>query len=557
MSKDKTIAIIPVRGGSQGIPRKNARLLAGKPLLAYSVESAIGASCIDVVYVSTDNEELAEIARRYGAKVISRPLELACDDVGLDEVILGAVNQIEQTGIKVSQVITIQATCPLISSHTIDKVCSMQANKDFDTVLTIVDNTHLGWTKNRESEIVPIYESRVNRQLLPRNYRETGGVVACSREILNSGSRFGNKVGVIEVGKTEAIDIDDYFDWWMAEKSLNRRRICFHIVGNRLCGLGHVYRTLTLVDRLIDHDLWFIVNADSEMAAEIIRNRFYTVKVVTPGKEAEEIIKDSPDMVINDILDTEEEFISSLKNAGIAVINFEDLGPGSERADYIINAMYDSHPNINDGRVLHGIEYCCLRDEFYSAQTCKPAKEVGNVLMLFGGTDPAKVTAKTLQWIDEVEGNFNVTVIVGIGNDNLDQIKQIASNLKHETNVISDTSIISSHMAKADIAITSAGRTVFELASMGVPMMVISQNEKETNHIFAQSSPGVMYCGQAGDIGKDKFLDSFKRLIGDEKLRRTMNKELLGSPVRKGIDNVLGLIESALKFRNRKDTNEN
>ena len=103
----------------------------------------------------------------------------------------------------------------------------------------------------------------MNRQQLPPNFRETGGVVVCSRETLNTGSRFGKHVGVIEVNKKESIDIDDYFDWWLAEKSLTRKCICFHVVGNHETGLGHVYRALTIADRLIDHDVWFLVNEDS------------------------------------------------------------------------------------------------------------------------------------------------------------------------------------------------------------------------------------------------------------------------------------------------------
>ena len=81
------VAILPVRGGSVGIPRKNARLLRGKPLLAYGIEAALASREVSAVVVSTDDAELAEIARRFGAQVIDRPAHLAGPEVTLDEVI--------------------------------------------------------------------------------------------------------------------------------------------------------------------------------------------------------------------------------------------------------------------------------------------------------------------------------------------------------------------------------------------------------------------------------------------------------------------------------------
>ena len=250
-------------------------MLAGKHLLAYSIEAAFKANQIDAVYVSTDDDELAEIANRCGARVIRRLDELALDTIGLDAVIINAVEQLEITGIQIKRIVTIQATCPLISAHTIDLTCEKHMKENLDTVLTVVDDRHLCWGVHKSGEFHPLYKERINRQQLPPNFRETGGVVVCSRQTLNTGSRFGNHVGVVEVDKKESIDIDDYFDWWLAEKSLTRKSICFHVVGNHETGLGHVYRALTIADRLIDHDVWFLVSEDSALAGQLIERGFY------------------------------------------------------------------------------------------------------------------------------------------------------------------------------------------------------------------------------------------------------------------------------------------
>lgn len=546
MSDQITVAIIPVRGGSRGIPRKNARLLAGKPLLAYTIEASLAAERIDRVYVSTDDDELFEIARRYGAQVIERPEHLAGDLIGLDEVVTDAITKIEQTESAVKQVVTIQATCPLINPHTIDLVCKTQIEKNYDTVLTIVDDTHLAWGCDENGEHFPLYEKRINRQLLPRQYRETGGVVACDRSILETGSRFGKNVAVVEISKTEAIDIDDYFDWWLAEKSLSRKKICFHVIGNPATGLGHVYRALTLADRLIDHDLQFVVNQESNLAVEIIKQRFYPVSVTESGKETQAILQNQPDLVINDVLNTEEEFIRELKQAGIAVMNFEDIGPGSINADCVINAMYDKHPARSDEMTLHGVEYCCLRDEFYSIQPHKMKKNVENIMVLFGGTDPNNLTSRCLKWIVELPTKAKVTVILGIGHPDPEKVKTISDRANMEVEVVCDTSIISRYMAQADIAITSAGRTVFELASLGIPMMVIAQNDRETHHVFARSSMGISYCGKADELKKEDFINTLKQLTQSDLLRKKMRQALLSSGIRDGINNTIQLIEQIL-----------
>lgn len=552
MSDLKTVAIIPVRGGSRGIPRKNARLLRGKPLLSYSIEAAMKSDIVDIVYVSTDDDELAEIARRSGAKVLERPQELAEDNVTLDEVIVNATCQIEQGGVAVGQVVTIQATCPLITYHTIDAVCSKQAKEEFDTVLTVVNDTHLGWGYDDDGRLIPLYKERSNRQLLPPFLRETGGVVACFRSVIDSGSRFGKNVGVVEISKAEAIDIDDYFDWWLAEKSLARRTICFNVIGNRQAGLGHVYRALTLADHLIDHDVCFMVNDQSLLAAKLIEQHFYPVMVVEEGKEGETIVKGKYDLVINDILNTDESFVRLLKEAGMSVVNFEDVGSGSLFADCLINAMYNSHPTRQDEGVLHGVRYCCLRDEFYSIEPKQPEKDVKNVLVLFGGTDPNNMTLKCLRWLDSVKDDWKITVITGVGYQNVEEVKKYAASTNHEIEVVCDTSIISGYMAMADLAITSAGRTVFELASLGVPMMVIAQNDREMEHEFARCSVGVKFCGRADELNREVFLGDLQQLLESDMLRAKMREVLLSSGVRDGIYKVIGAIKAVVRQSDRR-----
>lgn len=543
-------AVIPARGGSKGIPRKNARLLHGKPLIEYAIDAALGAERIDAVCVSTDDPEIRAIAERRGVRVIARPECLAGPDTTLDEVVVHAVDCLERSGQTSEIIITIQPTCPLISSQTIDRAIEDMFREAWETCLSVVSDVHLNWTRDSSGLPLPRYTARLNRQFLPPNFRETGAIIACQRRVLEQGSRIGQRVGIVEISKTEAIDIDDYFDWWLAEKSMRRKRICLHVVGNTTFGLGHVYRALTLADRLIDHELVFLVSEDSMLAAEIIRNRFYPVEVCDSGAELSAILASRPDLVINDVLNTDANFVKSLQAAGASVINFEDEGLGSDYADLVINAVYGPHPRRERG-VYFGEGYCCLRDEFYTVQS-KPIEEPPqSILLLFGGTDSKGVTLRLFRWLDDMPGDWKITVIAGIGFQYLEALHDLAGDARHEVEVVVDTKVVSRYMADADIAVTSAGRTVFELASLGVPMLVVSQNARERDHIFARESAGTVYLGDAEGLEKTKVQSNLRELISSRLLREKMRSALLAAHLRKGIEKVLVMIQDQLVTTNR------
>jgi len=545
MLMKKAVAIIPARGGSKGIPRKNARLLRGKPLIAHAITTAIESDCFSEVFVTTNDPELAEIARRFDAGVIKRSEILSDDLTTLDEVITDACNQLLHTrkiGLECI-IATIQATSPLLKQATIKRAVKQFLDKECDTVVSVINEPHLAWTIENGSA-VPLYSERSNRQELKPYLRETGGIVICSVRQIQKGSRFGTKVELVRVEKDEAVDIDDYFDWWLAEKALSSKRILFHVVGNVSTGLGHVYRALTLAYRLPQQNIRFVVNRNSELAAQVLESKYQHVTIVKVAEEIDYIIGQKPDLLINDILDTTAEYMSAIRNAGIRTVNFEDRGEGSQKADVLINAMYKEGDFPTRKHAYHGINYCCLRDEFYSILPKNTNGPVKNILLLFGGTDPSDLTCKCLNWIDAVPGKWELTVIIGPGYRNVERLTMLASKCQHKVNIQSNTNVISKTMAEADLAVTSAGRTVFELTAMAVPMVVIAQNSREQEHDFATSTPGAVYLGTAAKLKEQNFRHTIMEMTNSQLLRSKMTEVLRASDVRSGIQRVLNLIES-------------
>jgi len=544
--KKKILAIIPARGGSKGIPRKNIRLLAGKPLIAYSIEAALKSKYIDKVIVSTEDEEIAEVAKIYGAGVIKRPEELAKDDIPLDPVIYNALSRDEKkNGIKYDFVITIQPTSPLLSYRTIEETIEKMLEGSYDTLISVTKEKHLYWTK-KDEKFIPIYKERKNRQYLDSIYRETGAILISKREVITENNRIGDKISLFEIPNEESTDIDTYQDWWIAENLLKKQMIVFRVDGDTEIGLGHVYRAITLANRMIfNHNIIFLIDYTKRLAIEKVKE--YNFPIITfKDKNGlfETLEKINPNIVINDILDTDKEYILKLKNRGYFVVNFEDAGKGSEFADIVINSLYEnSHPSENH---YYGHKYACLRDEFYIFPKKEVKKEVKEILITFGGVDPNNLTLRTLKAIKKLNlKNVLIKVVLGLGYSSREKLNDYVIFLKKKgfmVNIKENIKMMAKEIYDADVVITSNGRTIYEVVSIGTPCISISQNDREAKHPFVHNSKCIEYLGVAHTVSDNDIAYTIEKLIRSYKLRRDMNKNCLRFDIRKGINRVLRLI---------------
>jgi CMP-N-acetylneuraminic acid synthetase/spore coat polysaccharide biosynthesis predicted glycosyltransferase SpsG len=534
----KILAIIPARGGSKGIPRKNIRHLNGKPLISYTIETAINSPSINKIIVSTDDEEIAEISKKYGADIIYRPENLASDEVPLDPVIFDVVKKLEGQGDYFDIVITIQPTSPLLKTETLERIIKTLVNENFDTILTAVDDRHLSWSKEG-SKFIPNYVERKNRQYLPMEYRETGAVLASRRNVITSSNRIGDNVSLFEVDKFESIDIDSPMDWWVAEKLLIKKKVIIRVDGYNEIGLGHIYRTLTLANNIIDHEVIFLMEDKHNVGINIVQGQNYKV-VRFSGDPLSEIKAIKPDIIINDILDTNQEYILALKEMGVKVFNFEDLGSGAEYADGVFNALYPG--SVPSGSFYTGERYYCARNEFINIKPKEIKEQVKNVLITFGGTDPNNLTLKTLNAISKSNYDFKITIILGPGYMHEELLYEKINCSNKDVGVFRSVKNIADYMVNADIILSSAGRTMYEIAMIGTPAVIIAQNYREMTHLFGHNYNGFVNLGIHLENGEEKILNTLERLIYDFELRKRMNKRMLDHDLTRGLNRVLDII---------------
>ena len=140
--------VIPARGGSKGIPRKNMRLMNGKPLIAYAIENALASRYVDKVLVSSDSEEVLAFASQYdNVLALGRESRLAQDAVTLDPVVYDAISRCEADGL-FDVVVTLQPTSPLLSVETLDAALEYFLSSELDTLISVVNNPHLSWMED-------------------------------------------------------------------------------------------------------------------------------------------------------------------------------------------------------------------------------------------------------------------------------------------------------------------------------------------------------------------------------------------------------------------------
>ncbi|GAB3334723.1 glycosyltransferase [Marivirga atlantica] len=537
------LVIIPARGGSKGIPRKNLRPLRGKPLISYSIQTALGSAYKPDVYVSTDDDEIAFIAKKFQAKIHKRNPDLAKDATTLDPVIYYAWQEIAAIENKqYDYVITLQPTSPLLVTSSLDKAIQKAIdNSQIETIIAAVNDTHLTWRKEKNGFFLPNYKARLNRQQLPQVYKETGSFFISRTDIIRENSRIGKEVDLYILPEEQAIDIDSFQDWSVCEYLLSRKRIVFSVSGYPEIGLGHVYNCLILASELVDHELIFLVDEKSELAFNKISAYNYKVLKQQAENLVDDVIGLKPDAVINDRLDTSISYIRKINKAGILTINFEDLGAGALEADLVINAIYPEQTSPENH--YFGPQYFCAREEFYLHEEKTLSDKVERVLISFGGTDPNNYTQKVLNAIYDkcITSDIQIDVVLGLGYQHKIEEREYNKAIFHyNVNNISD------FMFAADIAFSSAGRTVYELALAGTPSIIMAQNERELTHFFASEENGFINLGLGIEVEQANLVAAFENLLEHSAIRISMHEKMKKNRIEKGRSLVIKLIRKTL-----------
>ncbi len=548
------LVVIPARGGSKGIPRKNLRLLHNKPLISYSIGVAKASQYVDDVVVTTDDSQIALIAEKFGASVVRRSEELSGDEVLLDPVIHDAMIQKEKLAFdEYDIVITLQPTSPLITPETLDNVIEKFEDFSTDSVISVVEDRHLSWGYDENNQrYFPTYIERAHKQDLPKSFRETGAILATRRSFVHENSRLGTNIDIVEVSPEESVNIEKYEDWWLAENYLMRKNIAMVVDANDEIGTGHIDRCISLASKLVFHEVLFLIKENHQLAINTLDKLNYSFKTYEDFPELFDVLnKFNAHIVVNDILDTSEEYILTLKENGYFVVNFEDLGVGMQHADVVFDDLYEHA--LSEENVYTGYKYFVLNDEFYYQPPKIIRNDVNRVLINFAGSDQQNLTERVIDSILSTNYDGRIDVIVGLAYDNLEGLIS-----KYESNplvqIYQNVLNVSEFMFNADVIFTSNNKSIYEVCSIGVPAIVLSQDDREASHTFVNINNGFVNLGLGESLDSQTLVEEFVKLVNDYELRLDLQNKMLSFNLKQGFENITSVVEDEYR---RFDFNKN
>ena len=279
----------------------------------------------------------------------------------------------------------------------------------------------------------------------------------------------------------------------------------------------------------------FLLDEAKPLGIEIVKNNNYPYIThnthQAESEEANQEAKDEvvekieaygPDIVINDILNTKSKYTKALRDRGYFIVNFEDLGGGIKYAHLIFDALYEHKIPLQN---------------LYSGH---------NFYITFGGSDPNNFTEKVLESILKSSYENEIEIILGLGYSNKKEIQEKYKDNDRIT-IYENVKNMSEHMHSADLIFTSAGRTMYEIASLGVPCVCLCQNERELSHIFGNVENGFINLGLGVNITEEQILETLESLLDNYELRCEMSRRMKSIDLKHGFENIARLIKKGYK----------
>jgi spore coat polysaccharide biosynthesis predicted glycosyltransferase SpsG/CMP-N-acetylneuraminic acid synthetase len=532
------LAVVPARGGTDTVPYLNIKKLGDRALLAHTLDAARAAPSIDRLVVSTDDERVQEVARRHGAEApFLRPRELAADIPSLKPVIAHAVAEAERTGPRAEVVVVLQATTPFRGAEAIEEALGRLVAGGFDSVISVTEDRTLNW-REEDGALLPLFTREGRREEQPPLLRENGAVVVLRRAVLEGATRFGERIGHVVLDKRAGFTVHDLDDFWMAERLLKEPRVLFRVDGGRELGMGHVYRSLAIAEALRASsraDVAFLMKAEHRDAIVSVSGAGYRVFPVVAFPEHDfeerliEQVRDfAPEIVVNDLYAPrlETTYLRGLAHLGATTVNLVDTPQDLETAEHyeqvIVSVMHDERETPEG--FYSGPRYAILREHFHGRE--KELRERAQmVLLTFGGSDPQELTVKAARALAGLPRAIEVVAVAGPAFSCREAFDALQAALERRVPLIQEAGgHIADLMLEADLVLCSGGMSVYEIAALGTPGIVLGQNMREDARMRAFAAHGTIeYLGLGTEVEEAALLAATRALLDDFARRRDMS----------------------------------
>jgi spore coat polysaccharide biosynthesis predicted glycosyltransferase SpsG/CMP-N-acetylneuraminic acid synthetase len=537
-----TAIVIPAVKKNVAFTDDLVKKLAGISLIQRAIDMAKRLVPEEHVYVATDSEEICLICRRNNVQY-SYKKNLRLKPQNIIENLNFLFSQLSK---QYKELILLSPYVPLLPEETLIKALKkFRSLPDYPFLIPVKREFSRAFSKSKR-DFHELLSGHSEQELLI----ESQAFKILSTSLIQKGFNAEKLTPLTHEINQDLIEIKNYQNWWVCEKLIKRKRIVFRVVGGEQTGMGHIYRALTLAHEITDHEVYFICDEKSRKAVSLLTGKDYWLGIYDKKEIPARILDLKPDIVINDILSTKKDYILKLRKHGIRVINFEDLGNGACHSDLTINELYEK-PEVQGKNILWGKKYFFLREEFNGAKVNRFPKRVDSILVCFGGADPSDFTRKIFRKISMycVEKKIKIFLVTGSSYSHIEKLKR---EIKHfseaQVEYINVTGVMSHIMEQSQIAIAANGQTVYELAHMNIPSIILSHHEREAGHSFPKPSRGFIPMGiYREEKTETRVLKALKKLVEDQQYRRTLFERLRPFHFIKNKEKVVKLILKMLK----------
>ena len=513
--------VIPAIKKNAVIPDQLVKKLAGVTLMERALNTARSVLAGQHIVVLTDSQEISLMAERAHVRVRwNKDLRF----VGLD-IVAEMRGLLAELAAEYAHCLILRASCPLLTWVDVEDAWKHYCHTGADGLVTVRKLRQRLWSL-RDAGYGGLLDSTENSRLEEKTLVvESRALLIVRLQHLADAARplVHGRVVPWFLGD-RALEIQGYQDWWICERLLAQRHVVFVVAGWPAIGMGHVYRALMLAHEITSHKVSFVCTRESELAVERIAERDYPITRQGEEDLAATVLAQRPDLVINDILNTDVGYMQAL--AGVRCVNFEDEGSGAAKARLVINALYEDTPA--SAGMCCGSAYFCLRDEFLNAVRNPFRPEPKTLLITFGGTDQRDCSRRVLDIVEPLArgAQMSIRLVVGPGYAHRQAMEDHIRRLNNPLVTFAwATNVMSRMMEGADLAICSAGRTVYELAHMRIPAMVLATHEREARHTFARPRNGFAFVGLMDKVSDLKIRNVFLAMCNNARRRRFWERQ--------------------------------
>jgi|GEM_PF-77300 len=557
------LCMIPARGGSKRIPRKNIKPFLGKPIIAYSIEAALASECFDKVIVSTDDQEIADVARQYGAEVpFLRPGELSDDHAGTVPVIVHAIEWYQAQGISVSQICCLYSTAPFVTGTRLAEAFEQLQRNGADYCFSVTEFDYpiqraLRVTGAERIEMFDADQFNNRSQDLEPAFHDAGQFYWGQAEAFLAGKAvFSEAASPYRLPGYLVQDIDTPNDWIRAElmyqgllasgqlpkssQGGTNVNIVIRVDASTLIGSGHVMRCLVLARQLqnLGAEVSFICRQAAGDLIEPIRAQGYAVAVLPEVTEPDislaegyarwlgvpqcvdaqqslaALVDGMPTLVVIDHYALDAVWEQPFRERGVGVVVIDDLANRSHDCQLLIdqNIWPDMQTRYNDWvnadcKRLLGPEFALLREDFARLRQQLPEQRE-HLLAFFGGTDPTGECAKLLEACCQLQQYpMPVVVISGRFNSVQSKLDALQPQLPEWVQLHQLPPDYEGLLCRARYALGASGSSNWERLCLKIPTTIVSvaENQRTLAHYLGEQAI-VRYLGDGEQTGPQDYI---------------------------------------------------